>query len=215
MDVVGREGWRRRIGDKRLIRVWSEAVCIIKQYDQQQCTVYHQTMALIGFAALLKWDDGHKIFTRRLSPSGTGWKDVFGGTRHSLLQNRAQTPAHHSKSMLINNVMNNWKECFDVVHTKEEKKEGGGHWTNKRNAFFNFWQWQVHSVQSTVAVSVSGGWGRIFKWPALFGRPCPRGTTVGSLFHIQHYSVAILATFRSARTSLRAPFTSPIHLTLH
>ena len=125
MDVVGREGWRRRIGDKRLIRVWSEAVCIIKQYDQQQCTVYHQTMALIGFAALLKWDDRHKIFTRRLSPGGTGWKDVFGGTRHSLLQNRAQTPAHHSKSMLINNVMNNWKDCFDVVHTKE-RKEGRG-----------------------------------------------------------------------------------------
>ena len=53
-----------------------------------------------------------------------------------------------------------------------------------------------NSLQSTVAVSVSRGWGWIFKWPALFGRPCPRGTsTVGSLFHIQHYSVAILATF--------------------
>ena len=34
--------------------------------------VYDQTMALIGFAALLKWDDRHKIFTRRLSPSVTG-----------------------------------------------------------------------------------------------------------------------------------------------
>ena len=141
--------WPRRVeeadrGQKsRLIWVWS-AVYIIKQYDQQ-CTVYHQTMALIGFAALLKWDDRHKIFTRRLSPGGTGWKDVFGGTRHSLLQNRAQTPAHHSKSMLINNVMNNWKECFDVVHTKGRKREGG-HWTNKRNAFFNFWQWQVRTI---------------------------------------------------------------------
>ena len=35
-----------------------------------------------------------------------------------LLQNRLP---HHSKSMLINNVMNNcvYKECFDEVDTKE------------------------------------------------------------------------------------------------
>ena len=76
----------------------------------------------------------------------TEWNRVKGCVWWDpLLQNRAQTPAHHSKSMLINNVMNNWKECFDVVHTKERKREGG-HWTNKRNAFFNFRQWQECTI---------------------------------------------------------------------
>ena len=51
-----------------------------------------------------------------------------------LLQNRLP---HHSKSMLINNAMNNcvYKECFDEVDTKEGRGDGG---QTKRNAFFKF-----------------------------------------------------------------------------
>ena len=65
-----------------------------------------------------------------------------------------------------------------------KRKKGGG-WTIG-NAFFSFWQWQVQqSRQSTVSVPWGRGVGK-FQWPALFGQPCPRGTSVVSFFHI-HY----------------------------
>ena len=105
------------------------------------------------------------------------------GSTQSLLQNRAAP--HHSESMLINNVW--WIIVKSVLMGCTQKKERKGGGQTKRNAFFSLWQWQVHSLQSTVAVSVSRGegWGRrggIFKWPALFGRPSPQGNYCGEPF---------------------------------
>ena len=92
-------------------------------------------MAVIGFAALLKWDDGHKIFTRGLSLGRTD----LPRERMCLVGDTLcyQTEPHHSKSMLINNVF--VKNVLMCCRQKNERTKEGGvpGWTNKRNAFFN------------------------------------------------------------------------------
>ena len=159
-----------------MIQIWSVLLCP-PLYDDQ-------TMPLIGFAALLKRDDRHKIFTRRLSPSVTGWKDVFGGTQ-SLLQNRA---AHTSGTSFK---INAYKQCNEkwwrMFWCGAHRGKKGGGWTIG-NAFFSFWQWQVQqSRQSTVSVPWGRGVGK-FQWPALFGPALPQGNFCGELFsHSLHF----------------------------
>ena len=169
----------------RMIQIWSAATvsycqCMIKQWRWSDLP--HCWNGMIGTKYLLA--DCH-----------SEWKDVFG-----RLYTVFVTKQSCATSFRINAdkqcVMNDYKECFDGVHTTERKGQ------DKRNAFFSLWQWQVHSLQSTVAVSVSRGegWGRrggIFKWPALFGRPSPQGNYCGEPFsHLSLRASAVLSKIR-------------------